>query len=49
MLLLIIYIVLLLYLVQPESSRIFCCKVYKLIGVVFRRFLFPRSVERIIS
>ena len=29
-----------LYLVRPESSRIFCCKVYKRIGVVFRWF-FP--------
>ena len=29
-----------LYLVQPESSRTFCCKVYKRIGVVFRWF-FP--------
>ena len=24
------------YLVEPESSRIFCCKVYKRIGLVFR-------------
>ena len=32
-----------LYLVRLESSRIFCCKVYKWIGVVFRWF-FPRSV-----
>ena len=30
-----------LYLVRPESSRIFCCKVYKWIGVVFRWFYFP--------
>ena len=30
----------LLYLVRPESSRTFCCKVYKRIGVVFRWF-FP--------
>ena len=31
-----------LYLVRPESSRIFCCKVYKWIGVVFRwLFFFP--------
>ena len=29
-----------LYLVRPESSRMFCCKVYKWIGVVFRWF-FP--------
>ena len=29
-----------LYLVVPESSRILCCKVYKLISVVFRWF-FP--------
>ena len=28
----------LLYLVVPESSRTFCCKVYKRIGVVFRWF-----------
>ena len=32
------YIVMFLFLVRPESSRIFCCKVYKRIGVV------PRSV-----
>ena len=32
-----------LYLVQAESSRILCCKVYKGIGVVFRWF-YPRSV-----
>ena len=30
-----------LYLVRPESSRIFCCKVYKRIGVVFRGLFFP--------
>ena len=36
-----VYIVMLLYLVQPESSRIFCSKVYKRIGVVFRWFYFP--------
>ena len=30
-----------LYLVRPESSRIFCCKVYKWVGVVFRWFYFP--------
>ena len=30
----------LLCLVEPESSRILCCKVYKRIGVVFR-FFFP--------
>ena len=30
----------LLYLVRPESSRTFCCKVYKRIGVVFTWF-FP--------
>ena len=29
-----------LCLVRPESSRIFCCKVYKRIDVVFRLF-FP--------
>ena len=29
-----------LYLEVPESSRTFCCKVYKRIGVVFRWF-FP--------
>ena len=29
-----------LYLVRPESSRTFCCKVYKRIGIVFRLF-FP--------
>ena len=29
-----------LYLVRPESSRTFCCKVYKRIGVAFRWF-FP--------
>ena len=29
-----------LYLVVPESSRIFCCKVYKRVSVVFRLF-FP--------
>ena len=33
-----VYIVMLLYLVEPESSRILCCKVYKRIGVVFRWF-----------
>ena len=38
----------LLYLVRPESSRTFCCKEYKRIGVVFK-MVFPRSVERIIS
>ena len=32
--------VMLLYLVQPESSRIFRCKVYKRIGLVFRWFYF---------
>ena len=38
----------LLYLVEPESSRTFCCKVYKRIGEVFKWF-FPKSVlERII-
>ena len=31
----------LLYLVELESSRILCCKVYKRIGVVFRWFYFP--------
>ena len=30
-----------LYLVRPESSRTFCCKVYKRIGVVFRWLFFP--------
>ena len=30
-----------LYLVRPESSRTFCCKVYKRIGVVFRWWFFP--------
>ena len=30
-----------LYLVRPESSRIFYCKVYKRIGVVFRWLFFP--------
>ena len=29
-----------LYLARPESSRIFCCKVYKRVSVVFRLF-FP--------
>ena len=37
----------LLYLVGPESSRIFRRKVYKRIGEVFK-MIFPRSVERII-
>ena len=37
----VVNIVMLLYLVQPESSRIFCCKIYKRIGVVFRWFYFP--------
>ena len=31
----------LLYLVEPESSGILCCKVYKRIGVVFRWYFFP--------
>ena len=30
-----------LYLVVLESSRIFCCKVYKRIGVVFRWLFSP--------
>ena len=30
----------LLYLIRPESSRTFCCKAYKRIGVVFKWF-FP--------
>ena len=33
----------LLYLVEPESSRILCCKEYKRIGVVFRRFFFTQE------
>ena len=34
----------LLYLVQPESSRTFCLKVYKRIAVIFKREGFSRSV-----
>ena len=37
MLLQIVCIVILLYLVQPESSRTFCLKVYKRIAVIFRK------------
>ena len=33
----------LLYLVEPESSRTLCCKVYKPVAVVFKCF-FQRSV-----
>ena len=35
-----------LYLVRPESSRTFCCKVYKWIGVVFRWF-FPEVLREL--
>ena len=37
MLLQIVCIVILLYLVQPESSRTFCRKVYKRIVVIFKK------------
>ena len=36
----------LLYLVVPESSRTFCCKVYKLISVVFLWFLVFGELSR---
>ena len=34
------FVVMLLYLVEPESSRTLCCKVYKLICVTFKRSVF---------
>ena len=43
------------YLVEPESSRTICCKVYKRIVVVLGGFIpevfevFPRSVYRELS
>ena len=41
-----VYIVMLLYLVEPESSRTLCCKVYiKQIGVVFRWFFSQECLE----
>ena len=36
----------LLYLVEPESSRTLCYKVYKRIGVVFRWFFPGDCLER---
>ena len=35
----------LLYLVEPESSRTLCCKVYKWIDVVFRRVFYRECFE----
>ena len=38
-------IVMLLYLVEPESSRTLCCKVYKWIDVVSRRVFYRECFE----